>query len=446
MSTRFLLSYFFIALFIFACSEDGEEVIPEVPDQSPPSFVVDILANGKVDSSNETTAEVTVGRDGFTLSVEMKTPAGFASAKLGENDLTTSVSNLIVSADGTSAKFDEVFYIGYSGDKINLTVTDKKQQSSSFIIDPYYEVNLAPENIKEGNWSLISDDKGEFIEQIFVTSDNSLLLIDAGKLFKSTDNGASGTLISTPGLGSAGKIKAHPSGDLYLTGFFSSVLLKSTDNGSTWSQVSTNLPSNVDLWDLEITPNGKFYASMFSMFSGPGPNGGVWVSDNGESWTLETDFLNNQNVREIGIIDDNILLAGTDFPNGNIFLSTDAGKSWEAVSNPKSGPNSIRSILTAKDGKIYIGSTSGLLFSEDGGKSFATLDQGLPIDMGINLIYEGTDGEIYACPSDYGVFELAGSSWKSIGTDLAPYNIPSMAILGGKLHVIAHPQKLYKLE
>ena len=176
----------------------------------------------------------------------------------------------------------------------------------------------------------------------------------------------------------------HPSWDS-----LNGQIYKSTDNGLTWHRVSTNLPENIHILKIEIDPEnsdtvyiltgqGRFVCGPADVFKSV---------DGGITWTNLTidlpeilDFaIDPNNTQTIYITtmnaDCNAQWYWTDL-DGNLFKSTDGGKTW---GNPlynltgvifldPSNPEIIR-LIDPRESYPWV-SSAGTWTSTDGGKTF----------------------------------------------------------------------------
>jgi len=192
------------------------------------------------------------------------------------------------------------------------------------------------------------------------------------------------------------------------------VVLKSSDRGVTWSEISPDLTRN----DVEkqgrnggpLTPENvgaEFYNTIFYIVESPHEKGYIWV--------------------------------GSD--DGLVHLSRDGGASWDNVSPPHKGEAMINAIeisphdpATAylavtgyklNDFKPYIYKTT------DYGKRWKRIDAGLPENTFVrvvredpaqkSLLYAGTEAGMFVSNND-------GDDWQSLKLNLPPVPITDLAI------------------
>jgi photosystem II stability/assembly factor-like uncharacterized protein len=191
-------------------------------------------------------------------------------------------------------------------------------------------------------------------------------------------------------------------------------VLKSTDRGATWSEISPDLtrndPQKQGRNGGPLTPENvgaEFYNTIFYIVESPFERGLIWV--------------------------------GSD--DGLVHITRDGGANWENVSPGHSGEAMINSIeisphdkatayLTVtgyklNDFKPYIYRTS------DYGEHWKRIDQGLPQDAFVRVVREDPSrpGLLYA-GTELGMFVSydSGDSWQSLQLNLPPVPITDLSI------------------
>lgn len=103
---------------------------------------------------------------------------------------------------------------------------------------------------------------------------------------------------------------------------------------------------------------------------------------------------------------------------GGIFRSTDQGQNWQALSIPDElDPGQIREVATtsaAPDRLYAAGPGAGILRSDDRGKTWRSLDEGLPSKaVGAFAVHSFRPDTLYAWIAEQGVFltEDGGGAW-----------------------------------
>jgi photosystem II stability/assembly factor-like uncharacterized protein len=101
-----------------------------------------------------------------------------------------------------------------------------------------------------------------------------------------------------------------------------------------------------------------------------------------------------------------------------LYRSSDGGQSWESMTIPSSGKGQIASMAASPAGKgvtYVVGMGLGVLWSENGGKSWIERGEGLPSRDVIAVAAHTTQPEtVYVVVSGHGVYRSqdAGKSWR----------------------------------
>ena len=159
---------------------------------------------------------------------------------------------------------------------------------------------------------------------------------------------------------------------------------KSTDGGQTWNPISDDLPV-IGVTDIAINPNNsnEIYISTGDGYAGDTYSIGVLKSlDQGATWsTTNLNFFRSQSVRSrklaINPIDPNILWVATD---AGLFRTNDGGNSWFSVLS-----GDVRNVkIRPGDTSIVYASTDQFYRSTDGGNSFSLVSSGISSASSIN--------------------------------------------------------------
>lgn len=190
----------------------------------------------------------------------------------------------------------------------------------------------------------------------FVDGDPSRLLFGHhGGLYASRDGGR--TWSGLPVGDDAMSTSAGRDGSIVIAGH--NVFAASRDGGSTWAPISADLP-NLDIHGFTRDPADP--ARMWAYLA----TGGLWESEDfGRHWDR--------------VRDDNVLfplavragsltrLLGVDA--SGLVTSDDGGRSWSTLSTPETFP--MTALAATPDGRvIYAGSPDGLFRSPDGGRTW----------------------------------------------------------------------------
>lgn len=189
-------------------------------------------------------------------------------------------------------------------------------------------------------------------------------------IFKSTDGGANWTSLgSSSGFyyvndivvrnegGSEGVVYAAVDGRFHagdFHGLANAGIRRSNNGGSSWTNVSPNVPSEsikLIASDLEIGANGRIWAgSKVSSFSAGDKGGGrVLYSDNGTTWTISNTTSVGNNYGRVAIAcapsDSNVVYAIVENNNQceTIIRTGDHGSNWATKAEPEDADNGIPS-------------------------------------------------------------------------------------------------------
>ncbi len=236
-------------------------------------------------------------------------------------------------------------------------------------------------------------------------------------------------------------------------------LFHSLDGGDSWQLVRS-------LWDRPERENwfggGYDAPGIHSICVDPRDSncitaavscGGVWQSrDHGESWQLRcdgmvADYMPAERQTDPSIQDPHRLVQSVSNPDvmwvqhhNGIFLSTDFSANWQAISakpssfgftvavHPKN-PDIAWFVPAVKDEcRLPVDNKFVVTRTQNGGKSFETIDEGLPQGLAYDLVYRhGMDvdetGNQLVVGSTTGGLWLSddmGSSWQCYSTNLPP--------------------------
>jgi photosystem II stability/assembly factor-like uncharacterized protein len=289
------------------------------------------------------------------------------------------------------------------------------------------------------NGALIFDPRSVAVNSsghIFVGSEG----INGVGLLRSTDDGASWQLLSNA-LSSTGAIDLLvTAGGTVFACTFDDGLYRSTNNGSTFTAVSS-LPASFTT-DVEVTSTGTlFVGTRFSS------NRMYRSTDNGTTWQLAaTGLAGEVNDIFIGALDE--IFATT---TSSVYKTTDNGATWVNLNPPNNGYNYPSVVLSNGDiyaafhGNISVG--GGVYRSTDGGATWMQ-DSGLP-PKAIGRLLSTSSDMVFAGGLGYGVYRRIsamagrGMDWESKNEGLASTWVTSIAedVTSGNLYAgTAHAQ------
>jgi photosystem II stability/assembly factor-like uncharacterized protein len=168
--------------------------------------------------------------------------------------------------------------------------------------------------------------------------------LDGGNTWAACSTGVSTTVVSAMAKDASGNIYAGG----YAQGGTKNGLFKSTDNGSTWTNIGL---VGKTISCITVKPNG-------TLFVGTAQTYGVMRStDNGLNWYQKNTGLSFTNISDILIGNDGYIYAG-DLNNG-VYRSVDDGDNWTQV-NTGLGSTYVNCLIQRSGGAIFSGSSSSV--------------------------------------------------------------------------------------
>jgi choice-of-anchor A domain-containing protein/uncharacterized repeat protein (TIGR01451 family) len=279
-----------------------------------------------------------------------------------------------------------------------------------------------------GNWQNVSSfGAGEIIYTLVYSGNNIYAGTMGGKIYKSTNNGTSWTVINT-GMnvgyiwslnvagnyvfaatelgvykydGSTWTLTSLSGKDVHAltsvngiiyAGTWGYGVYKSSDYGITWTQINNGLGGFLALQSITSTSNGDVYAGTVG--------GGVFKTTDGTNWTQLT--IGYTVIWAMGSSSTTVY-AGT--YGGGLFKSIDGGSSWTKVTTLD--VLFVYSLSIDASGNVFVSSlTNGVFESTDGGASWSALGMG---GSGVcSVTASSTSNNILAGTKDGKVFKISG--------------------------------------
>jgi photosystem II stability/assembly factor-like uncharacterized protein len=235
-------------------------------------------------------------------------------------------------------------------------------------------------------------------------------------ILKSTDGGSTWTNIQGPFLnGHIGGIAVDPNNSQNVLAAFEGGLERSTDGGNTWTQVFNSNPNRV-LFDPK-NPGVAYGSDLASVFKS---------TDSGATWTR----ILSENTAD-GL--SSVTLSGSTlyafFDDSTLFKSTDAGATWTQLTAPgapfcqgQCNYNLIVGASPTNPNVVYVGSIN-MYHSNDGGATWG-LDSSSHADNHAiafspdgATVYVGNDGGAWAAPT--GTATNSSIPWTNLNNTLA---------------------------
>lgn len=211
-------------------------------------------------------------------------------------------------------------------------------------------------------------------------------------------------------------------------------VFKSTDHGSTWTQLANGLPTTLSATDLALDPQNPnvVYAAIGDIFGAP-QNGIYRSTDAGASFSrlgggLPTSGLGRLTIA-IAPTDPNTIYVAAVYPGTStgagagtrsVYKSTDAGTTWKAIPTPNYHAGfgwylSTAAVDPADPDTLIVGGLSCHRTSDDGG-TWSTIT---PPHVDLHALEFDATGRLL-CGNDGGVHRSIdlGASWKAINANL----------------------------
>ena len=144
-----------------------------------------------------------------------------------------------------------------------------------------------------------------------------------------------------------------------------------------------------------------------NIFAGTSSGGVFRSTNNGTSWTEVNSGLTNTSIQALTVLGTN-LFAGT--YNGGVFLSTNNGTNWAAVNNGLTNNNVLSFAVSGTN--LFAGTRLSVCVSTNNGTSWTDVSSGLTNPYIISLVVSGTN--IFAGTWGSGVWRRPLSEMTSI--------------------------------
>jgi hypothetical protein len=171
-------------------------------------------------------------------------------------------------------------------------------------------------------------------------------------------------------------------------------IYKSSDNGNTWTEVSSGIPANACMTSIVASGN--------AIFAGSDSNGAFITTNGGTSWTAINSGLTDTHISQLATLGTKLFAVTL---NG-VFVSNNNGTSWAADS---SGLEDINCFVVVNN-QLFAGTDdSGVYLSADSGQTWTSVSPEMPADTrvwslaaGSNAIFAGTSYGVWRMPINTG--------------------------------------------
>jgi hypothetical protein len=288
-----------------------------------------------------------------------------------------------------------------------------------------------------GGWTQTATQPGTNMHSVTLAIDGAAILVGGDQgVWKSIDEGATWTQAST-GLPTVTTVEAlfAAAGKLFAgtdDGTFVSV-----DHAATWTKSDTGLPTDVSPYAFWAPGN----ALLVGMNAGSATSGGLFRStDQGATWNPVSGWptsLGAVSFTQIG---------GTVFTafGMSVGRSTDLGGSW--VMAPSPGPSNVL-WLEAASGMLFAATANAGVWSSTDGINWTAANGALPSGEIVSTLYIYSD-KLYAGTATKGAFITSdrGGTWTAYsgGFSTPPPRVIQFAVHGMSLFAITESNGLWK--
>ena len=258
-----------------------------------------------------------------------------------------------------------------------------------------------------------------------------------GSIFKTTDGGASWTAVNTGltntsilslAIDPANSKVVYAGTSMWIGDVVAGTcgrVFKTTDGGASWTKINTGTNGEVDFLAIDPSNSQTVYAGTW--------NGGVFKTINGgTSWTTINSGLTNNYVQTLAIDPANSPTVYTGTYNGGVFKTTDGGASWTAINSGLTNKIIYSLVIDPANGRtVYAGTGGGVFKTTNGGASWTAINTGLTNIYVKSLAIDPANSQVvYTGTNGGGVFKTTdgGASWTAINTGLTNIYVKSLAI------------------
>ena len=203
-----------------------------------------------------------------------------------------------------------------------------------------------------------------------------------------------------------------------------------------FSLVNTTIPLNAQWVQTSTPPPGQIQCIAISgndLFEGNGQGQVFHSTDDGDTWTEVTSNLHNHAVNIGSLAYDGTNLVAADADAGGVFLSTNKGGSWTAINNGLTDP--WINIVVICGTKFYAGTTYGEVFvSTNYGTNWSMIGSAFCNSRICSIAASASN--LYASSQSNGVFRsvIGDTTWTAINSGLPGGTlVTSLGVSGSNL-------------
>lgn len=269
------------------------------------------------------------------------------------------------------------------------------------------------------SWERAGATWGGSVDALQALSDGKILAGTRAGIYYSLDSGRSWTRAVSPRTNDGfNAFAVAPDGSIYAACTSEGGVNRSTDQGMTWTSVSSG--TIVTSAAVLVEPTGRVIA---------GSTNGVYVSTNqGASWTNSSTGMSSTTVWHLLRDSSGYLYASTSF---GVYRSTNGGAGWSLV---KSGIDAQRCALSPSGAILCAAFGSGVYRSTDQGVTWTASSSGI-VDSFLVEIWSSPSGILYAGSAPGGSYRSTddGLTWSRHNEGLSYASVRSHAQIGDNL-------------
>jgi photosystem II stability/assembly factor-like uncharacterized protein len=224
---------------------------------------------------------------------------------------------------------------------------------------------------------------GSGVEAVAFNDSGHVFAGNSYAVYRSKDDGVNWTQLPTGG--GTRTVSVAPNGYIFAGCWENAGILRSTDNGNSWTYVYPQIVSVYFASTILFDTNGDIYFPTYG-------KGVLRSTDDGDTWTEMNNGIGYNNIRALAKNSTGSLLAGGAYA---LYKSTNAGSNWYSVGLPICGVNHI--IINSND-DIFAG-VYGVNRSTDGGQTWQTKNNGL-VNLDIRALAVKENGYLFAGTND----------------------------------------------
>jgi ligand-binding sensor domain-containing protein len=241
------------------------------------------------------------------------------------------------------------------------------------------------------------------------------------------------TKASGPHGGLITAVSVNATGEV-LAGTNSAGLFQSSDNGQTWTRLTSGL-SDTSITAVSVDNSGK-------IFVGTASSGVLTSTNNGESFSTIAN-VTSSSITTIEILVDTVYV-GT---RNGVFKSVDKGGTFTQLSGISS--SAVTSMSVGADGKLLVGNEDGKLYEFSATlNSFTEMNLlGISVEnLAVTAVKIAANGDTYAAIRNNGLYKLEQGSflWQPVSLDFTVGTVRSIGIVNNKIYLGLDAHGIYR--